>query len=169
MHCARYSASRGARALALAAAWALLAALPACLPLPKERVPLPAPRREAPPPPAREKPAPPPREAETAPPPAPQAEPRPGRARAAASLTAQGRELLARGRVEAALTALERATSLDPGHGPALYWLAEAWLRRGDPAQAREYHRLARLRLAGSSAWQERLVEQRRRIRARLP
>jgi DNA-binding SARP family transcriptional activator len=71
--------------------------------------------------------------------------------------------------VEAAITALERATSLDPAHGPALYWLAEAWLRRGRPAQAREYHRLARLRLGGQGGWEARLADQLRRIRAAMP
>ncbi len=100
-------------------------------------------------------------------PPAPPAPPadRPGpRAQASLELTSQGRRLLLGGQVDEAISLLERATGLNPDNGRAYYWLAEAWLSKGNPSQALEYHHQAWLRLHSRQAWDGRLRDQRRRL-----
>lgn len=68
------------------------------------------------------------------------------------------------GRYDAALGRLEQATSVDPRHGEAHFWLAEIWLAKKDAEQASEHHKLARRYLAGRVGWPERLGEQGARV-----
>ncbi|MFH1060285.1 MAG: hypothetical protein V1797_16605, partial [Pseudomonadota bacterium] len=82
------------------------------------------------------------------------------RVTASLSLTEQGRQLLASGKTDAAISTLERAASLNPSGGQNYYWLAQAWLIKGDPAQAAIYHRQARRYLAADQAWVARLNQQ---------
>jgi hypothetical protein len=98
---------------------------------------------------------------EPAPAPSPKANPR---AQASLDITEQGRQLLLGGQVDEAISVLERATGLNPDNGQAYYWLAEAWLKKGNPSQALENHHQAWLRLRGQSAWSGRLRGQRIRI-----
>lgn len=91
------------------------------------------------------------------------------RARAAQALVAQGRDKLAAGQVDAALSDLERAVGLDPSGGEAYYWMAEAWLRSGDRDQAEQYHDQAQRYLRDSPTWQGKLERQADRIRALAP
>lgn len=98
---------------------------------------------------------------EPAPAPSPKASPR---AQASLDITEQGRQLLLGGQVDEAISVLERATGLNPDNGQAYYWLAEAWLKKGNPSQALENHHQAWLRLRGQSAWSGRLRQQRIRI-----
>ncbi|MCB2185451.1 MAG: tetratricopeptide repeat protein [Deltaproteobacteria bacterium] len=158
--------ARGVVALALAAA---LVGLPGCWLIPKHRVPLPPPTRQPAPTPTPTPPA----ERPPVPPGAPEARPPAApvppkrltpRARASLSLTAQGRKFLGAGKVDQAMATLERAQALDPENGSAAYWLAEAWLKKGDPGQATVYHRQAQLHLGGDAAWQGRLAAQARRL-----
>ncbi len=97
------------------------------------------------------------------PPPAPPAKVTP-RAQASLDITEQGRRLLLGGQVEEAISVLERATGLNPNNGEAYYYLAEAWLRKGNSSQALENHHQAWLRLRGQGTWNGRLRTQRERI-----
>ena len=101
-----------------------------------------------------EPPPPPPAEAD----PEPEA-PSPEEA-AASALVAKARRLIKRGRLDAALSQLERASSINPRSGEGHYWLAEVWLAKGDKDQAAEHHRLARRYLSGQAQWAKPLSRQ---------
>jgi predicted Zn-dependent protease len=79
-------------------------------------------------------------------------------------VTEQGQMLLERGKIDEAIGVLERAVSIYPSNGKNYYYLAEAWLRKGNVAQAREWNRLAGMYLAGDSEWSPRVYEQRGRL-----
>lgn len=79
-------------------------------------------------------------------------------------LTGQGQMLLESGKVDEAIGVLERAVNISPSNGINYYYLAEAWLRKGNVMQAREWNRLAGMYLAGDSEWSPRVYEQRGRI-----
>jgi tetratricopeptide (TPR) repeat protein len=82
-------------------------------------------------------------------------------------LTEQGQMLLESGKVDEAIGVLERAVNIYPSNGKNYYYLAEAWLRKGNVIQAREWNRLAGMYLAGDSEWSPRVYEQRGRINVR--
>lgn len=82
------------------------------------------------------------------------------RAQASLELTKQGIEQYQQGQVDDAMNTFERAASLFPGNGENYYWLAEAWLHKGNAEQALEYHRLARRHLSRESTWGDRLQTQ---------
>lgn len=85
------------------------------------------------------------------------------RALASLRLTEQGRMLLESGRPDDAISVLERAVGLNPTNGENYFYLAEAWIAKGDMVQAEEFNRLAALYLDGDD-WKVRLLEQRERI-----
>jgi len=116
-------------------------------------------RRPIPTPPAPrpETPAPPPVAEPSAP-----AEPR---HLASLQLTGQGRILVERGQFDAAIRILERAIALNPRNGENYYYMAEAWLGKGNVTQAAECNRLAVMYL-GTTHWQQILAQQRRAIEA---
>jgi len=87
------------------------------------------------------------------------------RAIASLQFTEQGRMLLESGYPEDAITIFERALSLYPNNGQNYYYLAEAWLVKGDILQADEWNRLAGTYLLDDPAWMKRVREQRSRIR----
>jgi cytochrome c-type biogenesis protein CcmH/NrfG len=94
------------------------------------------------------------------------AEPDP-RALAALRLTDQARQRLDARQPDQAIRILERAVNLDPNNGRNFYFLAEAWLMKGDVAQAREFNRLAGIYLSGEDpSWDEKLKRQKERIEA---
>jgi predicted Zn-dependent protease len=72
--------------------------------------------------------------------------------------------LLESGKVDEAIGVLGRAVNIYPSNGKNYYYLAEAWLKKGNAAQAREWNRLASMYLAGDSEWSPRVYEQHRRI-----
>ncbi len=76
----------------------------------------------------------------------------------------QGRTLLERGKVDDAISFLERAVSLHPTNGVNYYYLAEAWLVKGNPGQAEEFNRLAGIYLKEDAHWMEKVLGQRKRI-----
>lgn len=92
----------------------------------------------------------------------PSREPSP-RVLASLELTQQARTLLERGQFDDAISVLERAVSLNPTSAENFYYLAEAWLMKGDTTQAEEFNRLADLYLKGDD-WEMKVVEQRERI-----
>ena len=101
-------------------------------------------------------------EEETLPVPKP-AKPDP-RALASLELTEQGRMLLEQGRVDEAMTVFESAVNLSPENGRNYYYLAEAWLIKGDLRQAGEWNRLAELYLQGDPDWAKRVSSQKVKI-----
>ena len=84
---------------------------------------------------------------------------------AAMNLTEQGRMLLERGRVDDAISLFERAANISPANGYNCYYLAEAWILKGDPYQAREWNRLAEIYLRENVAWMEKVLAQKKRIK----
>lgn len=89
------------------------------------------------------------------------------RAVASLHLTEQARALLENGKVDDAITALERAMNLNPSNGQNYYYLAEAWLKKGKPSQAREFNRLAAMYLKDDPNWMNRVKDQQERMKPR--
>ncbi len=83
---------------------------------------------------------------------------------ASLNLVQQARELLERGRPGESIRVLERALRIDPGNGQSAFYLAEAWIMKGDLAQAEAFHRVASSQLSGSPDWAARLRDQGRRL-----
>lgn len=119
------------------------------------------------PPPTGDRPAP-PVEGSAPAEPAPRVEKAPSEAtpqlHASVTLTETGRALLEAGRTDAAIREFERAVSLNPHHGPGYYYLAEAWLAKGNTSQAESFHQLARLHLRDRPEWKQRLSAQSNRL-----
>jgi predicted Zn-dependent protease len=90
------------------------------------------------------------------------------RALASLRLTDQARMLLDSGKPDDAITTLERAVNLNPSNGQNYYYLAEAWLKKGNPSQAREFNRLAAIYLRDGPTWMNRVNAQEERIRKQL-
>jgi Tfp pilus assembly protein PilF len=90
-------------------------------------------------------------------PPAPVLNPRQVAAR---NLTIEARELLNQEKLTAAIDTLEQSLRLDARNGEAYYYLAEAWHRKGNGGQARQFHRLANTYLESQSAWTPKLQRQ---------
>jgi len=89
------------------------------------------------------------------------------RAVASLRLTEQARVLLESGKVDDAITTLERAMNVNPSNGQNYYYLAEAWLKKGNSSQAREFNRLAAMYLKDEPGWTNRVQDQQERIRRR--
>ncbi len=96
----------------------------------------------------------------------PEAKPGP-RELASIQLTEQGQMLLEKNKIDEAISVLERAVSVYAYNGKNYYYLAEAWLRKGNLKQAREWNRLAKMYLAGDQEWSQRVFDQRERIKTR--
>ena len=92
-------------------------------------------------------------------------ESRPGPARLASlQLMEQGRMLLGDNKPDEAIRILERAVNLHPGNGGNYYYLAEAWLMKGNVRQAGEFNALAAMYLRDQGEWRGRLLSQEKRI-----
>lgn len=89
------------------------------------------------------------------------------RALAALQLTEQGRMYLGKNQPDDAIDILEQSLNLNPGNGRNYYYLAEAWLMKGNLGQAREFNRLAEVYLKDEREWLDRVIRQRERIRSR--
>jgi tetratricopeptide (TPR) repeat protein len=86
------------------------------------------------------------------------------RALASLRLTDEARMLLERGNIDDAIATLERAMNLNPSNGQNYYYLAEAWLKKRNPSQAREFNRLAAMYLRDDPEWKNRVDDQKERI-----
>jgi tetratricopeptide (TPR) repeat protein len=87
------------------------------------------------------------------------------RAIASLQLTEQGKMLLDNGQTDDAITVFERALSLHPNNGQNYYYLAEAWLAKGDILQAGEWNCLAETYLRDNPYWMKQVRGQKARIR----
>ncbi len=84
---------------------------------------------------------------------------------ASLQLTDQGRMLLESGKVDEAITVLERALNIHPGNGRSYYYLSEAWLLKSDVLQAKEWNRLAEMYLSEDKYWFKKVLDQKAKIR----
>jgi len=79
----------------------------------------------------------------------------------------QARNLIRENKPDEAIRTLERAVNLHPANGGNYYYLAEAWLLKGNVRQAAEFHRLAEMSLRDNSEWKSRLRAQQEAISGR--
>ena len=79
-------------------------------------------------------------------------------------LTEQGKQYLEKGKVEAAMRILERAISLHPYNGENYFYMAEAWLQKGNQEQATEFNRLAKIHFNKDIEWEKQVEDQKKRI-----
>jgi tetratricopeptide (TPR) repeat protein len=86
---------------------------------------------------------------------------------ASLQLTEQGRIFLESDDPDNAIRTFERAINLNPTNGQNYYYMAEAWLLKGVIGQAKEFNRLAEIRLKNDPAWLRLILEQRERIKER--
>lgn len=86
---------------------------------------------------------------------------------ASLQLTEQARLLILDNKPQEAVRILERAVALHPTNGRNYYYLAEAWLMRGNVSQAMEFNRLAALYLRNEPEWLSRVNAQEEKIRKR--
>jgi tetratricopeptide (TPR) repeat protein len=82
-------------------------------------------------------------------------------------LTEQARLLILENKPDEALRILERAVTLSPTNGRNYYYMAEAWLIKGNLSQAKELNSLAALYLRDEPEWRTRVTAQQERIRSR--
>ena len=75
-------------------------------------------------------------------------------------LTEEGRQLLAEDKPDHAIRLLEQAISLNPDNGRCYYYLAEAWLQKGNPSEARQFNSLAKNYLKKDNAWKTLVANQ---------
>ena len=67
------------------------------------------------------------------------------------------------GKPDDAIRLFERAMSLNPANGQNYYYLAEAWLLKGNTTQADEFNRLANIYLKGD-IWMDKVSKQKQQI-----
>ena len=79
-------------------------------------------------------------------------------------LTHQGQRLLQNGQIDESISTFERAININPRNGKSYYFLAEAWLAKGNIHQAIECNHLAEMYLKEDEHWNTQVFEQRTRI-----
>jgi tetratricopeptide (TPR) repeat protein len=72
--------------------------------------------------------------------------------------------LLKSGNADDAIASFERSLSVDPSSNQNYYYLAEAWLMKGNVEQAREFNQLADMYLKPHREWTARVADQHERI-----
>lgn len=82
------------------------------------------------------------------------------RAMASLELSKRGQLLIEANKPDEAIRYLERAINLFPGRGENYYYLAEAWLLKGNPSQASEYNTLANIHFKENPEWIGRIAFQ---------
>ncbi len=147
---------------------ALVLALVSCAPRviapSRDSVRLPAPAGEAARKPATQQPS--PAEQPRA---EPEAEPKPRvqqpRMTASLQLTQQAQSLIGTRQADSAIRLLEKAVAIDPLNGQNYYYLSEAWLMKGNRAQAENFNEMASIYLDSDEKWRPRIADQKRRIK----
>lgn len=87
------------------------------------------------------------------------------REKASMGLTEQGRIFLNDGKADEAIGLFERALNISPANGCNYFYLAEAWILKGDYYQAREWNGLAEMYLRENESWIGKVLEQKKRIK----
>ncbi|MBW2591987.1 MAG: tetratricopeptide repeat protein [Deltaproteobacteria bacterium] len=80
------------------------------------------------------------------------------------SLTKEGGRLIKKGNIDGAISILERAIGINSKDGEGYYYLAEAWIKKGNLKLAAQYNKLACIYLRNDSRWRSFAEEQVRRI-----
>ncbi len=83
---------------------------------------------------------------------------------AALNFSEQGQAHLKNKKPDEAIRVLERAVNLNPKNGENYYYLAEAWLMKGNAVQAKEFNRLADIYIKTDPEWRSRVRSQKERI-----
>lgn len=83
---------------------------------------------------------------------------------ASLSLTEQARLLIESKQPDEAIRTLERSLNIDPDNGRSCYYLAEAWMLKGNREQAMEFNRMAGIYLEKDAAWSRKVRRQKERI-----
>ncbi|OGR15384.1 MAG: hypothetical protein A2277_03115 [Desulfobacterales bacterium RIFOXYA12_FULL_46_15] len=83
---------------------------------------------------------------------------------AALSFSGQGQAYLKNKKPDEAIRVLERAVNLNPGNGENYYYLAEAWLMKGNAVQAKEFNHLAEVYMKTDPEWKLKIEFQEDRI-----
>ena len=86
------------------------------------------------------------------------------RTMASLRLTEQARLMIESKKPDEAISVLEKAMNIDPGNGQNYYYLAEAWIAKGNKAQALEFNRMAGIYLGNDDAWKARVRRQKERL-----
>ncbi|MFC1534585.1 tetratricopeptide repeat protein [Thermodesulfobacteriota bacterium] len=79
-------------------------------------------------------------------------------------LTEQARLLIKSKKPDEAIRTLEKALNIDPNNGRNYYFLAEAWMIKGNKIQAIEFNRMARIYLSKDAVWMLKVQQQKERI-----
>lgn len=87
------------------------------------------------------------------------------RENASFQLMEEGRQHLQAEKPDHAIRLLEQAISLNPDNGRCYYYLAEAWLQKGNLSQAEQFNSLAQNHLNQNRAWKTRVEKQAGRIK----
>ena len=82
------------------------------------------------------------------------------REKASLQLTEEGRQLLEEDKPDQAIRLLEQAISLNPDNGQCYYYLAEAWLQKGNFSEAKQFNSLAKNFLNKDKSWNTRVANQ---------
>ena len=82
------------------------------------------------------------------------------REKASLQLTQEGRQFIDEDKPDQAIRSLEQAISLNPDNGPCYYYLAEAWLQKGNFSEARQFNSLAENYLKKDKGWNSRVANQ---------
>ena len=82
------------------------------------------------------------------------------REKASFQLTEEGRQLLEEDKPDQAIRSLEQAISLNPDNGRCYFYLAEAWLQKGNVSEARQFNSLAKSYLNKDKGWNVRVANQ---------
>ena len=88
------------------------------------------------------------------------------REKASLQLTEEGRQLLAEDKPDHAIRLLEQAIGLNPDNGQCYYYLAEAWIQKGNYSEARQFNSLAKNYLKKDKDWKTLLANQADKIAA---
>ncbi len=68
--------------------------------------------------------------------------------------------LLEANQTDEAIGVLEQAINVNPANGQNYFYLAEAWIKKGNIAQAVEFNRLAGIYLAKDRDWMAKVIKQ---------
>jgi tetratricopeptide (TPR) repeat protein len=79
-------------------------------------------------------------------------------------LTEQAQYLISTNKPDEAIRILERSLNIDPNNGLTYYYLAEAWILKGDKIQAIEFNRLAGIYLGEDAVWLDKVRIQKEHI-----
>jgi hypothetical protein len=79
-------------------------------------------------------------------------------------LTEQARLLIESKKPDDAISILEKAMNIDTNNGQNYYYLAEAWILKGNKNQAVEFNRMAGLYLNNDESWKAKIKQQKERI-----